>query len=132
MPGLASTRPPRWRLFPKAEGRPGQAWHQDELFVPTRDRSPTAAWIALDDARVDNGCLWAPPGSSPAATWRWAAPCGRAGAAGRRRPARPHRWRGGADHHFDHYAPVHGEEPPTSPRRSPDPDGREAWFRAVR
>ena len=33
-------------LFIKAEGKPGQAWHQDEYFIPTRDRSLTAAWIA--------------------------------------------------------------------------------------
>ncbi|MEH0985552.1 phytanoyl-CoA dioxygenase family protein [Micromonospora sp. CPCC 205556] len=50
-------------LFTKGEGRPGQAWHQDEFFIPTRDRSLTAAWIALDDATVDNGCLWVLPGS---------------------------------------------------------------------
>jgi ectoine hydroxylase-related dioxygenase (phytanoyl-CoA dioxygenase family) len=50
-------------LFIKSEGRPGQAWHQDELFIPTRDRSLTAAWIALDDATVENGCLWVLPGS---------------------------------------------------------------------
>jgi phytanoyl-CoA hydroxylase len=50
-------------LFTKAEGKPGQAWHQDEFFIPTRDRSLTAAWIALDDATVDNGCLWVLPGS---------------------------------------------------------------------
>ena len=50
-------------LFTKGEGKPGQAWHQDEYFIPTRDRSLTAAWIALDDATVDNGCLWALPGS---------------------------------------------------------------------
>ncbi len=50
-------------LFLKAEGKPGQAWHQDELFIPTRDRSLTAVWVALDDARVDNGCLWVLPGS---------------------------------------------------------------------
>jgi phytanoyl-CoA hydroxylase len=50
-------------LFIKAEGKPGQAWHQDEFFIPTRDRSLTAAWIALDDATVDNGCLWVLPGS---------------------------------------------------------------------
>lgn len=50
-------------LFTKAEGRPGQAWHQDEFFIPTRDRSLTAAWIALDDATVENGCLWVLPGS---------------------------------------------------------------------
>ncbi|GAA5179292.1 phytanoyl-CoA dioxygenase family protein [Rugosimonospora acidiphila] len=50
-------------LFIKAEGRPGQPWHQDELFIPTRDRSLTAVWIALDDATVENGCLWVLPGS---------------------------------------------------------------------
>jgi ectoine hydroxylase-related dioxygenase (phytanoyl-CoA dioxygenase family) len=50
-------------LFIKADGKPGQAWHQDENFIPTRDRSLTAAWLALDDATVDNGCLWVLPGS---------------------------------------------------------------------
>jgi phytanoyl-CoA hydroxylase len=50
-------------LFIKHAGKPGQAWHQDEVFIPTRDRSLTAAWIALDDATIDNGCLWAIPGS---------------------------------------------------------------------
>jgi len=50
-------------LFIKSEGKPGQAWHQDEWFIPTRDRSLTASWIALDDAHVDNGCLWVLPAS---------------------------------------------------------------------
>ncbi|WP_222598392.1 phytanoyl-CoA dioxygenase family protein [Lentzea tibetensis] len=50
-------------LFIKAEGKPGQAWHQDETHIPTRDRSLTAVWIALDDATVENGCLWVLPGS---------------------------------------------------------------------
>jgi phytanoyl-CoA hydroxylase len=50
-------------LFIKAEGKPGQAWHQDETHIPTRDRSLTAVWIALDDATVENGCLWVIPGS---------------------------------------------------------------------
>jgi ectoine hydroxylase-related dioxygenase (phytanoyl-CoA dioxygenase family) len=49
--------------FIKSEGKPGQAWHQDEHFIPTRDRSLTAAWIAVDDATVENGCLWVIPGS---------------------------------------------------------------------
>src|SRR4029450_10596687 len=44
-------------LFIKSEGKPGQAWHQDELFIPTRDRSLTAAWIALDDAPGEHGRL---------------------------------------------------------------------------
>jgi phytanoyl-CoA hydroxylase len=50
-------------LFIKSEGKPGQAWHQDEMFIPTRDRSLAAAWLALDDATTENGCLWVLPGS---------------------------------------------------------------------
>lgn len=50
-------------LFIKASGKPGQAWHQDEFFIPTRDRSLAGGWIALDDATVENGCLWVIPGS---------------------------------------------------------------------
>jgi ectoine hydroxylase-related dioxygenase (phytanoyl-CoA dioxygenase family) len=51
-------------LFIKASGKPGQAWHQDEIYIPTRDRSLTGAWIALDDATVENGCLWVLPCSN--------------------------------------------------------------------
>lgn len=50
-------------LFIKSAGKPGQAWHQDEAFIPTRDRSLNAAWMALDDATTENGCLWVIPGS---------------------------------------------------------------------
>jgi ectoine hydroxylase-related dioxygenase (phytanoyl-CoA dioxygenase family) len=50
-------------LFVKASGQPGQAWHQDEHFIPTRDRSLCGAWIALDDATILNGCMWMHPGS---------------------------------------------------------------------
>lgn len=50
-------------LFIKSSGKPGQAWHQDEIYIPTRDRSLTGSWIALDDATVENGCLWVIPGS---------------------------------------------------------------------
>lgn len=44
-------------LFVKPPGFPGQAWHQDERFIPTRDRSLIGVWIALDDATEENGCL---------------------------------------------------------------------------
>ncbi len=50
-------------LFFKPPGLQGQAWHQDERYIPTRDRSLVGAWVALDDATVDNGCLWVLPGS---------------------------------------------------------------------
>jgi ectoine hydroxylase-related dioxygenase (phytanoyl-CoA dioxygenase family) len=50
-------------LFIKSSGKPGQAWHQDEDYIPTRDRSLTGAWIAIDRATQENGCLWVLPGS---------------------------------------------------------------------
>ena len=55
-------------FFAKPPGKPGQAWHQDECFIPTRDRSLCAAWIAIDDAAEDNGCLRVIPGSHLAGT----------------------------------------------------------------
>ncbi len=73
----AHMRPDHWNggvkcmqsmFFAKPPGKPGQAWHQDECFIPTRDRSLCAAWIAIDDATVDNGCLRVIPGSHLAAT----------------------------------------------------------------
>lgn len=50
-------------LFVKPPTFQGQAWHQDEIYIPTRDRSLIGAWIALDEATVENGCLWVIPGS---------------------------------------------------------------------
>lgn len=50
-------------LFIKAPGKAGQSWHQDEYYIPTRDTSLVGAWIAIDDATIENGCLWIIPGS---------------------------------------------------------------------
>lgn len=49
--------------FVKPPGFQGQAWHQDEVYIPTRDRSLVGAWIAIDDATKENGCLFILPGS---------------------------------------------------------------------
>ncbi len=58
------------QVFFKAAGMPGNAFHQDELFIPTRDRSLVTAWIALEDARIANGCLRVFPGSHrPSILW---------------------------------------------------------------
>ncbi|MHA4895234.1 phytanoyl-CoA dioxygenase family protein [Pedobacter sp. PWIIR3] len=51
-------------LFVKAPGKAGQSWHQDEYYIPTRDKSLTGVWIAIDDATTENGCLWIIPGSN--------------------------------------------------------------------
>lgn len=37
--------------------------HQDSTFLFTEPESLVGFWIALDDATLENGCLWAIPGS---------------------------------------------------------------------
>jgi phytanoyl-CoA hydroxylase len=36
-------------------------WHQDATFFETTPISVTTFWFALEDATVDNGCLWVEP-----------------------------------------------------------------------
>ncbi|MBR7792977.1 phytanoyl-CoA dioxygenase family protein [Undibacterium sp. FT147W] len=37
-------------------------WHQDATYFETDPVSVTTFWFALEDATLDNGCLWAEPG----------------------------------------------------------------------
>jgi phytanoyl-CoA hydroxylase len=37
-------------------------WHQDASFFDTTPSTVTGFWFALEDATVDNGCLWMQPG----------------------------------------------------------------------
>ncbi|MDZ7854729.1 phytanoyl-CoA dioxygenase family protein [Sphaerotilus sp.] len=37
-------------------------WHQDATFFVTEPVTVTTFWFALEDATVDNGCLWVQPG----------------------------------------------------------------------
>ncbi len=50
-------------LFIKPPGMAGEPEHQDEQFIPSEDRSLTGVWFAIDDATVENGCLWVRSGS---------------------------------------------------------------------
>jgi phytanoyl-CoA hydroxylase len=38
-------------------------WHQDGSFFVTEPHTVTTFWFALEDATVDNGCLWVQPGA---------------------------------------------------------------------
>lgn len=38
-------------------------WHQDATFIRTLPHSVIGLWLAIDDATVDNGCLWVIPGA---------------------------------------------------------------------
>lgn len=37
-------------------------WHQDASFFVTVPQTVTTFWFALEDATLDNGCLWVQPG----------------------------------------------------------------------
>ncbi len=37
-------------------------WHQDTGFFMTTPQSVTTFWFAIDDATLENGCLWVEPG----------------------------------------------------------------------
>ena len=50
-------------MLGKVPGHTGNPWHQDEHPIPTRDRSLVGAWITLDDATINNGCIWVLPNS---------------------------------------------------------------------
>ena len=49
--------------FIKPPGFPGQAFHQDELYIASRDRSLTAVWVPLEDVDRQSGTLWVVPGT---------------------------------------------------------------------
>lgn len=38
-------------------------WHQDNGYTPLVPEEYLTCWLALDDADLDNGCLWVIPGS---------------------------------------------------------------------
>ena len=63
--GLGLAVPQVWQsqvIFkqPRIGGEVG--WHQDASFFATEPHSVTTFWFALEDATLDNGCLWVEPG----------------------------------------------------------------------
>ena len=61
--GLAEPRVWQSQLIfkqPRIGGEVG--WHQDASFFVTAPQTVTTFWFALEDATLDNGCLWVEPG----------------------------------------------------------------------
>jgi phytanoyl-CoA hydroxylase len=62
--GLGLEQPQVWQsmyIF-KQPGIGGEVrWHQDATFFDSDPITVTTFWFALEDATVDNGCLWAEP-----------------------------------------------------------------------
>lgn len=50
-------------IFFNPPGRGGQGWHQDAYYIKTYPDILIGAWIALEEADEENGCLWVLPGS---------------------------------------------------------------------
>jgi hypothetical protein len=50
-------------LFRKGPGSNGQGFHQDSFYIPTFPDTLVGAWIAIDRADEENGCLWVGAGS---------------------------------------------------------------------
>jgi phytanoyl-CoA hydroxylase len=50
-------------LFVKGPGSPGQGYHQDSYHIVTQPDTLIGAWVALDRADTENGCLWLTTGS---------------------------------------------------------------------
>ncbi|RKP53024.1 phytanoyl-CoA dioxygenase family protein [Cohnella endophytica] len=51
-------------MFLNPPGKGGQGWHQDSCYIKTHPDTLIGAWIALEEADEDNGCLWVVPGSN--------------------------------------------------------------------
>lgn len=45
-------------FFIKAPGGAGQGYHQDSYYIPTYPDTLCGAWIAVDRADEENGCVW--------------------------------------------------------------------------
>lgn len=50
-------------LFFKQPGQQGQGYHQDSYYIATEPDTLCGAWLALDRADEENGCLWMTVGS---------------------------------------------------------------------
>lgn len=50
-------------FFFKQPGQAGQGYHQDSYYIPTQPDTLIGAWLAVDPATQENGCLWMTQGS---------------------------------------------------------------------
>jgi phytanoyl-CoA hydroxylase len=62
---LGVEKPELWQtmyIF-KQPGIGGEVrWHQDATYLHTLPPSVVGIWVAVEEARMDNGCLWVQPG----------------------------------------------------------------------
>ncbi|RAP76048.1 phytanoyl-CoA dioxygenase family protein [Paenibacillus montanisoli] len=50
-------------VYKRPEAKRDFPWHQDNGYVPTDPVQYMTCWLALDDATIENGCVWIQPRS---------------------------------------------------------------------
>ncbi|SDW19341.1 phytanoyl-CoA dioxygenase family protein [Paenibacillus sp. CF384] len=50
-------------VYKRPEAKKDFPWHQDNGYVPTDPVHYMTCWLALDDATIENGCIYIQPGS---------------------------------------------------------------------
>ena len=50
-------------VFKMPEGEKQFPWHQDDGYTPVTPSPYLTLWIALNEATIENGCVWVLPGS---------------------------------------------------------------------
>jgi len=50
-------------VYKKPEVKKDFPWHQDNGYAPVEPEEYITCWIALEDATIENGCIWVLPGS---------------------------------------------------------------------
>ncbi|MFD0670668.1 phytanoyl-CoA dioxygenase family protein [Cohnella sp. GCM10027633] len=50
-------------VYKRPEGDREFPWHQDNGYVPTDPVEYVTCWLALEDATIENGCIWVQPGT---------------------------------------------------------------------
>ncbi len=50
-------------VYKRPETRREFPWHQDNGYIPVEPQQYVTCWLALQDAHIDNGCVWVLPGT---------------------------------------------------------------------
>jgi phytanoyl-CoA hydroxylase len=50
-------------VYKRPEASKDFPWHQDNGYAPTDPVHYVTCWIALEDATIENGCIWVQPGT---------------------------------------------------------------------
>ncbi|SFJ79069.1 Ectoine hydroxylase-related dioxygenase, phytanoyl-CoA dioxygenase (PhyH) family [Paenibacillus sp. UNC496MF] len=50
-------------VYKRPEAKRDFPWHQDNGYVPTEPVHYVTCWLALEDATIENGCIYVQPGS---------------------------------------------------------------------